>query len=637
MKKRLWKNFAVILLAVLVTAILAACGSESTGQKPQDTESDIKQESPFNNVVREEWDIYAALNCFVKTEFNPKNNPVRRELYSAETFEKGFEIRYEYDISGNLVDLRLDAKAASSLTHRDARFELSFDKESMKTEAKPLCDNDYELVFSWDENGRLSSEEWKSSAIDVSFVYDKTGSVTREKSADLAAVLTHRYSNDKSSILITEAGSLTEMLTLTFGDRGMPSSVTTPEYGMNYTYNQKKLCTLITTEVAGLDLGKTVISYDGKGNPIKCEVMAIAAGVETAAARYEYTYDENSNLTHETLLTANTKLELKITSDRAYEYDAKGRLIKETEGIYPTLGKLTDNRITEYEYDEKGNKIQLTQIVCIPSGKVIKDKGVARYTAEGKLASYTDYEYHTNGTVAKTVENEYNGEEKVVKITESSYRTGENKDGVLVDGKLLRQTITEKNANGFKVKEYTKNYAQIGVSESDNTKLFYDKGAIKSDVFVTYYSNGSVMNRVTQEYYENGTKKYSGTLAYTELGKITKKDIKEYDEKGNQIKSTELQRDGREIVIEKAYNKDKSVKTRRILEYVNGVLECEQISEYADWGEEKATTITYKNGRMSQKEERYYAFGASGAVVKKIITYQYDANGKEISRSEKVY
>ncbi|MBQ4120979.1 MAG: RHS repeat protein [Clostridia bacterium] len=542
MKKRLWKNFAVILLAVLVTAILAACGSESTGQKPQDTESDIKQESPFNTVVREEWDIYAALNCFVKTEFNPKNNPVRRELYSAETFEKGFEMRYEYDISGNLVDLRLDAKAASSLTHRDARFELSFDKESMKTEAKPLFDNDYELSFSWDEKGRLSSEEWKSSAIDVSFVYDKTGSVTREKSADLAAVLTHRYSNDKSSILITEAGSLTEMLTLTFGDSGMPASVTTPEYKMNYTYNEKKLCTLIETQVAGQTFGKTVISYDKKGNPVKCEVKVIAVGTETVAARYEYTYDENGNLTRETLLTANTKLELKITSDRAYEYDAKGRLIKETEGIYPTLGKLTDNRITEYEYDEKGNKIQLTQIVCIPSGKVIKDKAVARYTAEGKLASYTDYEYHTNGTLAKTVENEYDGDKKVVKTTALSYYIGQKTDGVLVDGQLHTKAVTELKPDGKKIKETAEQYTQVGWRELFLERLYYENGKMMSEVSEECREKGASTTKIIANYHENGKlskteKRYiesSGKLSrvifctYDENGKLLTEDDKRY-------------------------------------------------------------------------------------------------------------
>ena len=68
---------------------------------------------------------------------------------------------------------------------------------------------------------------------------------------------------------------------------------------------------------------------------------------------------------------------------------------------------LTDNKIIQYEYDDKGNPILVTQVVCIPSGKVVKDKGVARYTAEGKLSKTVTCSYDENGKLINKEDKRY--------------------------------------------------------------------------------------------------------------------------------------------------------------------------------------------------------------------------------------
>ena len=537
-KEFVMKKIFLIILALMLVLSLAACGGGLLTQdtesdaKQDDIESEVKQESPFDKAVSEGWDIYASLDCFVKTEYNSNNNPVKRELYSVETWEKGFEIRYDYDMSGNLEDVRLDAKAASSQTHKDARFALSFDKKSMKTKALPLFDNDYELSFLWDDHGRMISESWKSSAIEVIFSYDEKGNVKREIPAEQSAIFKHRYSDDKSNILITEEDSLSEKLTLTFGENGKPSEVKTPEYAMEYTYNEKNRCTLITTEVVGVKLGETVLSYDAKGNLVKCETKAIANGVETPAARYEFSYDENGNLIHETVLMVNALLQLKINYDRAYEYDAEGRLIKETEGIYPRAGQLSDNRITDYEYDEKGNKVQLTQTVAIPSGKVTKDKAIACYTEKGTLLSYTDFEFHTNGTVSKTLKSEYDEDEKLVKATELSYYVGEKVDGVLVDGPLYQKTEVEQKPDGKKIKAIVEEYTRGGWTSYKAELLYYENGEIMSQVSEECREKGAATTKIIANYHENGKLSKTEERYIESSGRVSRLIVCTYDENG---------------------------------------------------------------------------------------------------------
>ena len=77
------KTLIFTLIAILILLLAAcSCYSENTVDS-------------YNTAVREGWDIYATLNCFVKTEYNKDGNPIVRSLYSTETWENGLTVYYQ--------------------------------------------------------------------------------------------------------------------------------------------------------------------------------------------------------------------------------------------------------------------------------------------------------------------------------------------------------------------------------------------------------------------------------------------------------------------------------------------------------------------------------------------------------------
>ncbi|MBQ4120978.1 MAG: hypothetical protein IJD35_03080, partial [Clostridia bacterium] len=91
MKKRYWIGIACGLTAILATVILIVCFY-----------------NPYNKTEREGWDVYASIDCLVKTSYNKDGNPVKRELYETETLAKILVQHYRYDQSGRLSDFRTD-------------------------------------------------------------------------------------------------------------------------------------------------------------------------------------------------------------------------------------------------------------------------------------------------------------------------------------------------------------------------------------------------------------------------------------------------------------------------------------------------------------------------------------------------
>ena len=82
MKKRYWIGIACGLIVILATVILIVC-----------------LYNPYNKTEREGWDIYATVDCFVKTEYNKDGNPVIDEV----TGEPVKEIVYgDYYVPENL-------------------------------------------------------------------------------------------------------------------------------------------------------------------------------------------------------------------------------------------------------------------------------------------------------------------------------------------------------------------------------------------------------------------------------------------------------------------------------------------------------------------------------------------------------
>ena len=425
-------------------------------------------------------------------------------------------------------------------------------------------------------------------------------------------------------------------MTLTLGENGMPATLTSDAYTIDYTYTDEGLCTQIDIEVLGQKLSDVLISYDEKGNPIKREVNAHANGKVVPAALYEYAYDEAGNMVRETVSQADATLDLKVVLDSEYRYDENGRILEETHGTYSSPGNLTAKRNTVHEYDENGNRTQQTSIHTNPSGKIVRSKGSERYYPNGRLLATASYAFHSNWTLKEVVEEEYNQERVIVKHTTSSYWQGEKIDGVLTDGKLRDVWLQEYDDEGALTKVQHNRYTKDGLLASKDTTTFVDK-AKKSFVSISYYRDNSVCQKTTEEYYADGVMlKSKETVGYTQEGVMIDKETLENDEKGNPLKYSRLQLGGTEkeseTIYEYTYYDNGIAKTMRISNFYTGILSQSVAIEYdADGNYHKDIRMEYHNGKLSSKEERFFANNS----LQKIVTYRYDENGNEISREEK--
>ncbi|MBR6769016.1 MAG: hypothetical protein IKM34_05975 [Clostridia bacterium] len=618
------KTLIFALIAILILLLAAcSCYSENTVD-------------PYNTAVREGWDIYATLNCFVKTEYNKDGNPIVRSLYSTETWENGLTVYYQYDKDGYLCELSMDGKSVGGSYFKNLRFDLSFGEDNLTQTGRPLHGSQaYERVsFTWDENRKLVSEFAKPSFIS-DFTYDEKGGITKEHYSESEKELTHRY--NESGILITEVDSLTEKMSVTFGENGMPASLKSADYTTEYTYNKDNLCTKIDIKALGQKVSDVVISYDEKGNPIKREVTVHEGGKTVLAALYEYVYDEKGNMTKETISQVNASLELKIVSDVEHSYNDNGDILEETQGSYSSPGNLTAIRNTVHEYDKAGNRIGSTTVHTNVAGTVIRSKGSERYYTNGKLLSKTAYAFHANHTLKETVETEYSQERLVLKKTTRDYWQGEKVDGVLVDGKLRSVRVNDYTDEEVIAKTQYKEYTKDGLLSSKQTTTYAD-GNRKSHLSMEYYSNGSVREKIAEEYYDNSAAlKYRETVSYTQDGVVSDRSTTENDEKGNPLKLSQLQMGGTEKEYEQVHEftlyANGAVKTVHMSQIYCGVLKY--MMEYEFDTEDRCVKYVrneYQNGKISTKEELFYDNGQ----LQKTIVYQYDENGNEISREETV-
>ena len=224
------KKTVLISLVLILIVTFAACSSGSESADTTDT-SEQKQEevNPYNEVAREGWDLYAVAECFVKTEYNQDGNPLTRRLYSVETLENLLTTSYRYNKDGVLCELSMEGKNIDKAYYQDARFSLSYSKENKTHSGKPLYGNQaYEsITLKWNDSGILLSETAKPnrSPYGIHYTYDANGSIVQEKNYESGKAYTHRYL-ENGGIVIAEADSSVEVMSLTIGDNGMPKSLT---------------------------------------------------------------------------------------------------------------------------------------------------------------------------------------------------------------------------------------------------------------------------------------------------------------------------------------------------------------------------------------------------------------------------
>lgn len=512
MKKRYWIGIACGLTAMLATVILIVC-----------------LYNPYNKTEREGWDIYASVDCFVKTEYNKDGNPVKRELYETETLAKILVQHYRYDKNGRLSDFRTDGKGYSKPYYQGARFSVSYNKESNTHSIKPKWDNkEFDAVsISWTDDGKLESEyaKWKAGTY---FWFDKSGRVTKE--LDGGKYLIHHLSDDKKTILVTEEGTLTEIMSVTFDDNGMPKALESPEYSIDYTYTEKKLCNNISIKALGQTVSDVAITYDEKGNPTKREATAKNGDKTVVLALYEYAYDDAGNMTEEVISQADESFVLKEASSGKYAYDKDGNMIEETVGEYTVPGNLLALHNRRYKYDEDGNKIQVDYVKTGPGGTIVKYKSSSRYYADGTKRGSTTYEFYVNWATKEIVDTEYTKDGYVLRQETKKFREGKRVDGVLVDGAIKSKELFESTKDGVPLKSFTEYYNEEGKVTSDLAKTYYQKGKAK----VEYHYFLQLDNTFAKgEPYITCTTKTSVTTTYFYTGQIYIQTTREYDEDGS--------------------------------------------------------------------------------------------------------
>lgn len=495
--------------------------------------------NPYNKVESERWDVYASVDCLVKTSYNKDGNPVKRELYENTTLAKILVQHYRYDKNGRLSDFRTDGKGYSKPYYQGARFTVSYNEESNSHKLLPKWDNrefDSISIF-WTDDGKLESEyaKWR---VATDFTFDKNGRVTKE--IDEGKNLIHHFSDDKKTILITEEGTLTEVMTVTFDDNGMPKALESTEYSIDYTYSEKKLCTNISIKALGQTVSNVAITYDENGNPTKREATAKNGEKTVVAARYEYAYDGAGNMTEEIILQADDSLELKETSSGKYAYDKDGNMIEETVGEYTSPGNLLALYNRQYKYDGDGNKIQVDYVKTGPSGTIVKAKSSSRYYADGTKRGSTTYEFYTNWSIEEIMDTEYTKDGYVLRRETQKFREGKRVDGVLTDGTIKSKYLFESTKDGVPLKSFTEYYDEEGNLTYDLAETYYPKGKAKVE-YEQYFKPDYTI--VKGDSYITCTTKTSVKTTYFYTGQIHKQTTKEYDEDGSSEVTSKVEYD----------------------------------------------------------------------------------------------
>jgi len=626
MKKRLWKRIAVILLTVLVTAILASCGSDKPS-KP----------------TREGWDVIASCDLLVKTEYNEDGNPIARELYHIDTMEKEITLRYVYDDKQKLCDLVLGS---------DGVFTLLYDENGIATAAFPKYDNDYELSFTWDESGKLIAETVTDSIFTLGLTYNENGQVSCEEYSKNTGPLHYSHEKNGTNITVRDASDHS-IWTMELDGAALPSTVT--HYGRvnTYTFNDKGLCTEVLVGLAE----RISSSYNKNGELVKQQIDSFdgeGKGKESSVCDFEY--DSSGNLVKRTE-TISDKLHGEYVSGLAeWEYDENGNLAKETVIGYYVGGKVRGKDTVVYTHDENGNLIQKTGEVY-KNGELF-ERYEWNYTAEGALMQHiVKRTFDRNGLARDQLTETYNERRKVILSesasfdsdgkVESLYKYEYNTDGILT--KETYQSFYKEQLH----KEITKEYYESGMPKSrvqvryeddkatkTDAKYYDEDGNLSKTVAATHNDTGRISSQETVEYRNDGKKLRVVRSFFS--GKMYDRYVLEYeyDADGNKIKETDTEYDTNGSLKHQKYSIYRADGKRlewAETEYQNGkqIKKTLNSREYNDKGECTLDTILVY-GAADQLKSKTVVYLSENMHIDKEVHIAYDENGNEISRNETV-
>ncbi len=364
--------------------------------------------------------------------------------------------------------------------------------------------------YRYDENGLLTQSE-NARGQNTDYTYDALGRII--SFTDEAGSVKYFYDNNGNILSVTEQlpDGTTRTITRTYDCMNRVSSYTDYK-GNTIQYGYDELGNLITLTYAGGEIIRyayypngllksvtdvkgniTSYEYDSKENVIKTvyadgtvetrsyngsnklTVQETKNAIGAILSRYEYTYDENGNVTKTTGIDSG---DIGKVTEAEYKYDASNRLISYN-------GK-------EVQYDKDGN------ITCGP--------------LDGEMVSY---EYDCRNRLVKVgdTQYEYDAENNRIAVETGEYR----EEYVVNTNAALSQTLT--------ATRYEKNPSSLGS----------DSGYSGNGVTTTYtYGNGLVSQYTDEDgtvYYhynnigstmyltKNGVKNHE--FAYSTYGELT--------------------------------------------------------------------------------------------------------------------
>ncbi|MFQ9515600.1 MAG: RHS repeat-associated core domain-containing protein [Eubacterium sp.] len=286
-----------------------------------------------------------------------------------------------------------------------------------------------------------------------------------------------------------------------------------------------------------------------------------SSNVNNVLERYQYTYDKNSNIISENILST---YKFNTSETRTYEYDSLNRLVKSSRKIGFVVVSCAS-----YSYDKVGN--------CT---KMIKD-GVA-----------TTYGYNAlNQLVRKTV----NENDTTMSLTCYSYDSSGNQilEQTMISPPTISETIqNEYDSQNQLIKTIRKKGGTEGTVQYTQENKYNDRGQriSKTDNGITtyYYYEGNVLLYTTDE---NGNKTSQNIIGA----------------ENNIIATIRYESDGQHAYF---YNKDIRISITNIIDENGDNIVAYKYDDYGETqklgNQEFYNEICYTSGVYDELTERYY-------------------------------
>ncbi len=520
--------------------------------------------------------------------------------------------------------------------------------------------NGNNLVFSYDEQGRIVSGLDRNDIKYFENTYDSEGRVASQKDGvdnpptlftygeNGVRIATNRNSKQSTRIFDTN-GMLTSYTdengnttTYTYDTRCNKTSETDPLGNRtSYVYNSFNKPTKITDKNGNI----TELIYDEKGNVIKIKYPKIngVSAVET------FEYNDNNQMVRHTDLRGTVTVytydengmpKTKTVGNRQTSYTySNGLLTSETDPrgntvryVYNSFGQMTSKTdargyTTRYTYDALGNVLTVTD----PYGKTVTytyDSNYQKRSETDARGNKSWYSYNGNMKLVsvttpdgQTVHHNYDGEDRIIETLDQE----ENATLISYDdgGRTVSKTFADGGIVTYEYDDAGNVIMEINQSEAVTEKTYDAMGNVltvkDSDGNITRYQYDAMSRVIRSVNSVSGAVTYEYSLAgdlLCETDQLGNKKTYTYDAYGNKLTAT----DAKGNTYTYTYDENNNMLT--------STDPLDNTTTYTYNANNQVETV--RNAKNCIIKYTYDALGRQIAVTdakNKTFTTQYDANG----------